>query len=70
MFLKKVEKVKQKILDGTFGVCEDCGSQISQKRFDQKLFVIYSAQTDFSHSIFHLPKEWCKAHHNASFQKW
>jgi DnaK suppressor protein len=32
LFLKKVEKAQQKILDGTFGVCEDCGEDISQKR--------------------------------------
>lgn len=32
LFLKKVEKAKERILDGTFGVCEDCGNQISQKR--------------------------------------
>jgi DnaK suppressor protein len=32
LFLKKVEKAKQRILDGTFGVCEDCGMDISQKR--------------------------------------
>lgn len=32
LFLKKVEKAKQKILEGTFGLCEDCGDDISQKR--------------------------------------
>lgn len=32
LFLKKVEEAKQKILDGTYGDCEDCGSTISQKR--------------------------------------
>ena len=32
LFLKKVEKAKQRILNGTFGVCEDCGQDISQKR--------------------------------------
>ena len=32
LFLKKVESAKQKILDGTFGECEECGEQISQKR--------------------------------------
>jgi DnaK suppressor protein len=32
LFLKKVEKAKQKILDGSFGICEDCGNDISQKR--------------------------------------
>lgn len=32
LFLKKVEMAKQKILDGTYGLCEDCGSDISQGR--------------------------------------
>lgn len=32
LFLKKVEEAKQKILDGTYGDCEDCGATISQKR--------------------------------------
>lgn len=32
LFLKKVEEAKQKILEGTYGECEDCGDTISQKR--------------------------------------
>jgi DnaK suppressor protein len=32
LFLKKVEEAKQKILDGSYGECEDCGDTISQKR--------------------------------------
>ena len=32
LFLKKVEEAKQKILEGTYGECEDCGENISQKR--------------------------------------
>lgn len=32
LFLKKVEEAKQKILDGTYGECEECGADISQKR--------------------------------------
>lgn len=32
LFLKKVEAAKQKILNGDYGLCEDCGSEISQKR--------------------------------------
>lgn len=32
LFMKKVEKAKQRILNGTFGECEECGSEISQKR--------------------------------------
>lgn len=32
LFMKKVEKAKQKILDGTYGECEECGSEISQMR--------------------------------------
>ena len=30
--LKKVEAAKTKIEDGTYGVCEDCGCDISQKK--------------------------------------
>jgi DnaK suppressor protein len=32
LFLKKVEEAKQKILDGTYGDCDDCGDTISQQR--------------------------------------
>jgi DnaK suppressor protein len=32
LFLKKVEAAKQKILSGEYGLCEDCGCGISQKR--------------------------------------
>ncbi len=32
LFLKKVEAAKQKILSGEYGLCEDCGTDISQKR--------------------------------------
>lgn len=32
LFLKKVEAAKKKIEEGTYGVCEDCGAEISQKR--------------------------------------
>jgi len=32
LFLKKVEAAKSKIEDGTYGMCEDCGCDISQKR--------------------------------------
>lgn len=32
LFLKKVESAKQKILDGTYGYCEECDGEISQKR--------------------------------------
>jgi DnaK suppressor protein len=32
LFLKKVEAAKEKIENGTYGVCEDCGCDISQKR--------------------------------------
>lgn len=32
LFLKKVEEAKQKILDGSYGICEECGDDISQKR--------------------------------------
>ena len=32
LFLKKVEAAKKKIEEGTDGICEDCGADISQKR--------------------------------------
>lgn len=32
LFLKKVEEAKQKIIDGTYGTCEECECTISQKR--------------------------------------
>lgn len=32
LFLRKVEQAKQKILEGTFGLCEDCGCEINQRR--------------------------------------
>lgn len=32
LFLKKVEEAKQKIEDGTYGICEECDCDISQKR--------------------------------------
>lgn len=32
LFLKKVEAAKSKIEDGSYGICEDCGATISQKR--------------------------------------
>ena len=32
LFLKKVAEAKQKILDGTYGECEDCGDDIATKR--------------------------------------
>lgn len=32
LFLKKVEEAKQKIEDGTYGICEECDCEISQKR--------------------------------------
>ena len=32
LFLRKVAQAKQKILEGTYGLCEDCGCEINQKR--------------------------------------
>jgi RNA polymerase-binding protein DksA len=32
LFLKKVEKAQQKILDGTYGICEECDCKISTER--------------------------------------
>lgn len=36
LFLKKVKEAKQKILDGTYGVCEECEDDISQKRLQAR----------------------------------
>ena len=36
LFLKKVEQAKQKILDGVYGECEDCSSEISQRRLQAR----------------------------------
>ena len=36
LFLKKVEAAKQKILAGEYGICEDCGSEITQKRLSAR----------------------------------
>lgn len=32
LFMKKVEKAKEKILEGTYGICEECNGEIGQKR--------------------------------------
>ena len=32
LFLKKVREAKEKILNGTFGECEECAAEISEKR--------------------------------------
>ena len=34
LFLRKVAQAKQKILDGTYGLCEDCGCDINQKKIN------------------------------------
>ncbi len=36
LFLKKVEEAKQKILNGTYGVCEECDSDISTNRLQAR----------------------------------
>lgn len=36
LFLKKVAEAKQKILEGTYGDCEDCGDQIAVKRLQAR----------------------------------
>ena len=36
LFLKKVEQAKQKILEGTYGTCEECEGEISQKRLQAR----------------------------------
>ena len=35
-FLDKIQKALQKIEDGTFGVCEECGEEISIKRLEAR----------------------------------
>ena len=35
-FLDKIEKALKKIDDGTFGVCEECGEEISVKRLEAR----------------------------------
>src|SRR5690606_27042313 len=32
LFMKKVEKAKEKILEGTYGICEECSGEIENKR--------------------------------------
>ena len=36
VFLDKIEKALRKIEDGSFGVCEDCGEEISVKRLEAR----------------------------------
>ena len=35
-FLDKIQKALQKIEDGSFGVCEECGEEISIKRLEAR----------------------------------
>jgi DnaK suppressor protein len=35
-FLQKIDKALQKIEDGEFGLCEDCGEPISPKRLEAR----------------------------------
>ena len=35
-FLDKISKALQKIEDGTFGICEECGEEISVKRLEAR----------------------------------
>ena len=35
-FLDKIEKALRKIDDGTFGICEECGEEISVKRLEAR----------------------------------
>ena len=35
-FLDKIEKALKKIEEGTFGVCEECGEEISVKRLEAR----------------------------------
>ncbi len=36
VFLDKIEKALRKIEDGTFGVCEECGEEITLKRLEAR----------------------------------
>jgi DnaK suppressor protein len=36
IFLEKIQKALNKIADGSFGVCEECGSGISSKRLEAR----------------------------------
>jgi DnaK suppressor protein len=36
VFLDKIQKALERIDDGTFGVCEECGEGISEKRLDAR----------------------------------
>ena len=36
VFLDKIEKVLRKIEEGSFGVCEECGEEISIKRLEAR----------------------------------
>lgn len=36
VFLDKIEKALRKIEDGSFGVCEECGDEISIKRLEAR----------------------------------
>ena len=35
-FLNKIDKALQKIKNGEFGICEDCGEEIHQKRLEAR----------------------------------
>jgi DnaK suppressor protein len=36
MLLDKIQKALLRLDDGTFGVCEECGEKISQKRLEAR----------------------------------
>lgn len=36
VFLDKIEKALRKIEDGSFGICEECGEEISVKRLEAR----------------------------------
>ncbi|MEW6067551.1 MAG: TraR/DksA C4-type zinc finger protein [Nitrospirota bacterium] len=39
--LHKIDEVLRKINEGTYGICEDCGEEISEKRLSVMPFAIY-----------------------------
>lgn len=39
--LNKIDEALRKLNEGTYGICEDCGQEISEKRLNALPFVIY-----------------------------
>jgi len=39
--LELIEKAIQRLVDGTYGVCQDCGERISEKRLEARPYAVY-----------------------------